>query len=66
MKKGESAPGDREQPYKTTDRMVAYNTHVQSYGWQSEVGDGDISGTVGEAKRLEAIKISVHVPKCIR
>ncbi len=62
VQKGEAAPGDREQPYKTTDRMVAYNTHVQSYGWQAEVGDGDISGTVGEAKRLEAIKISVHVP----
>lgn len=62
VKKGQEAPGDREQPYKTVNRMITYNTHVQSYGWQAEVGDGDISGTVGEAKRLEGIKINVQVP----
>lgn len=61
VEKGGEAPGDREQPYKTTDRMITYSTHVQGYGWQAEVGDGDVSGTVGEAKRLEAVKIHASV-----
>ena len=39
--------------------MVVYNTHVQSYGWQGYVRDGVMSGTSGEAKRLEAITIQL-------
>ena len=38
---------------------VAYSTHVQSYGWQKYKRNGEMSGTVGEAKRLEAIKIKL-------
>ena len=38
-------------------KQILYRTHVQTYGWQQEVADGNISGTVGEAKRLEAIQI---------
>lgn len=37
---------------------VKYSTHVQDYGWQDFVADGALSGTMGVAKRLEAIKIS--------
>ena len=40
--------------------VLTYQTHVQSYGWQNDVGQGKISGTVGQAKRLEAIRINVH------
>ena len=36
---------------------VSYQTHVQNYGWTSVVKDGMTSGTIGEAKRLEGIKI---------
>ena len=39
---------------------VKYQTQVQTYGWQAMVEDGNVSGTVGKAKRLEAIKISVE------
>ena len=39
--------------------MVNYRTHVQSYGWQGYVYDGSLSGTYGEAKRLEGIEISL-------
>lgn len=44
------------------DRLceVAYSTHVQTYGWQKEVTNGAISGTTGQAKRLEGIKIEVR------
>ena len=38
---------------------VAYQTHVQSYGWQDYVSNGKMSGTSGEAKRLEGIKIKL-------
>ena len=41
------------------DEKVIYSTHVQTYGWQDEVDDGSISGTTGEAKRLEGIKIKL-------
>ena len=38
---------------------VAYKTHVQTYGWQDYVKNGEMSGTSGEAKRLEAIQIKL-------
>ncbi len=38
---------------------VAYRTHVQSYGWQGWKYNGKMSGTSGEAKRLEGIKIQL-------
>jgi len=38
---------------------VEYYTHVQGYGDQTAVTNGDISGTIGESKRLEAISISL-------
>lgn len=39
---------------------VIYTTHVQSYGWQQAVQDGSVSGTFGQAKRLEGIKINLN------
>lgn len=36
---------------------VKYSCHVQSIGWQNEVRDGSLSGTTGQAKRLEGITI---------
>ena len=38
---------------------IRYQTHVQSYGWQPEKSGGETSGTVGQAKRLEAVEISL-------
>ncbi|MCI8292664.1 MAG: hypothetical protein HFH53_03900 [Hespellia sp.] len=42
-----------------TNPHVEYETHVQSDGWQLSVKDGETAGTVGAAKRLEAIKINL-------
>jgi|GEM_PF-3381580 len=42
-----------------TDLGIRYKTHVQDYGWQNWVYDGNTSGTVGKSKRLEAIKIEL-------
>ena len=38
---------------------VIYSTHIQSDGWQASKANGEISGTTGEAKRIEAIKIQL-------
>lgn len=39
---------------------VAYQTHVQTYGWQDKKYNGEISGTTGKSKRLEGIRISLE------
>jgi uncharacterized protein YjdB len=46
-----------------TASHVTYSTHVQTYGWQGFVADGATSGTSGQSKRLEAIRISLYNQK---
>ena len=43
----------------TIDGSVSYRTHVQSIGWQGWKNEGELSGTTGQAKRLEAIEIKL-------
>lgn len=39
---------------------VRYLTHVQDFGWETEwVTDGALSGTYGQSKRLEALKVEL-------
>jgi DNA-binding Lrp family transcriptional regulator len=39
---------------------VQYKTHIQDFGWEkSWVPDGNLSGTVGQAKRLEALTVEL-------
>lgn len=73
VKKGSAAPaplgsrwvefyekGKDPQPAKNhTAALAAYNTHVQTYGWQEYVYDGDMAGTTGQSKRLEGIHIQL-------
>lgn len=42
----------------TTPLTLNYETHVQSIGWQNTFTNGDIAGTVGKAKRVEAFSMS--------
>lgn len=46
----------------TSVSAITYSSHVQTYGWQEYISEGNISGTSGEAKRLEAIKIRLNNP----
>ncbi len=39
---------------------ASYYCHVQSYGWQKPVSNGRMSGTSGQSKRLEGIRINVE------
>ena len=61
--KGGTAPGSTENPY--VQSLVKYKTHVQTYGWQSWMSDGETAGTSGEAKRLEAVRIELVIPEAI-
>jgi uncharacterized protein YjdB len=56
--KGDPAPGASTNPF-VIQSLVHYSTHVQDYGWLNPESNGKISGTVGEAKRMEAIKIAL-------
>lgn len=42
------------------EESVSYRVHRQTYGWEPlDMSDGTVSGTTGQAKRLEGIQISV-------
>ncbi len=43
---------------------VLYRTHVQTYGWQGWKYNGGVSGTSGQAKRLEGINIELTNRQC--
>lgn len=64
--KGGEAPGTTEDAYLENEEAVIpaasveYSSHVQTYGWQDFVADGALSGTTGEQKRLEAVKIRLN------
>lgn len=58
--KGGAAPGSTVQPFIQKPPSVVYSTHVQDYGWIPFVTDGAMSGTTGQAKRIEAIKINLQ------
>ena len=55
VKKGDKAPGEVNNTFIC--KSVSYRTHVQDYGWQDYVCDGQKSGTSGQSKRLEGINI---------
>lgn len=58
QKKDEAAPAPLgTRSVAALHGKVAYQTHVQSYGWQGYVTDGATSGTTGQSKRLEGIQI---------
>ena len=46
-------------PAKSAGPTVSYQTHVQTYGWQEWKENGAMSGTEGEKKRLEGIRIQL-------
>lgn len=44
--------------YKSNN-TISYKSHVQDVGWQSDVTNGNVSGTTGLSKRLEAFIINL-------
>ena len=43
---------------KTIEPTLEYSSHIENIGWMNPVTSG-ISGTTGEAKRMEALKLSI-------
>lgn len=55
----DDAPKWENVPSKAVnDEGIKYRVHGQTYGWLPSVHDGQIAGTVGKSKRIEAIKIT--------
>lgn len=49
------------QSASADDFSVAYRSHVQNAGWESEwLSDGEMSGTSGKSLRLEAVQIKLE------
>lgn len=46
---------------------IFYQVHVQDHGWLPTVQDGAVSGTTGQSRRMEALKIGVQglPPNCM-
>ncbi len=57
--KGESAPGSTDFTNLDKNNIgdVVYSGHVQTYGNLSPVKNGEILGTTGQGKRMEALSI---------
>lgn len=56
VEKGGTAPGSTEHAFWQRP-TVNYQSHVQTTGWQNEVQNGAVSGTIGKSKRMESMKI---------
>ena len=41
-------------------KKIKYRVHVQDYGWMDWKQNGELAGTTGENKRIEAIEIKVE------
>ena len=57
VNKDGNAPGETDRAY--IQPLLAYQTHVQTFGWQELAEGGVKAGTEGLAKRMEALKVSL-------
>ncbi|GII97494.1 hypothetical protein [Sinosporangium siamense] len=51
----------KERRASTSARVVCYRAHVQDIGWQSVRCDGQVAGTTGQSRRLEALTVAVSI-----
>lgn len=55
-----SVPVDNKEPVQEEEKDgIRYRVHGQTYGWQNWKSDGEIAGTTGQSKRIEAIQIEL-------
>ena len=57
VKKGSSGPSSDTPAYISTS--LSAQAHVQNIGWMSPVSNGQVFGTSGQSKRIEAFKLSL-------
>lgn len=59
--KGTQVGDSKEASFvKFTTPSVKYVSHVEDKGWLVDVKNGAVSGTIGEEKQMEALKISLE------
>ena len=58
--KNGSAPGSVENAFKEDILRVKYTSYVEKAKWQSYVSNGAISGTTGQAKSIQGLKIYIN------
>ncbi|WP_346216648.1 N-acetylmuramoyl-L-alanine amidase [Caldifermentibacillus hisashii] len=58
VEKGGPAPVSDTKPFLSKPTIV-YQSHVQDYGWLNVASNGQMSGTMGKAKQMEAISINL-------
>lgn len=46
--------------YTNSDGLLSCQVHIQDYGWLNKIGNGNVAGTTGQSKRMEAIKIDLN------
>lgn len=50
---------DYTNVYSSDEGLVNYASHVVNTGWQADANNNQVSGTTGEARRIEAIRLSL-------
>lgn len=48
---------EKPKPKPNYNPLITYQSHLQNIGWQGAKHGGEVSGTVGEARRLEALTV---------
>lgn len=46
--------------YADSNGNISYQVHVQDHGWLKSTTSGNVSGTTGQSRRMEAIKINLN------
>ncbi|MBO0470863.1 C39 family peptidase [Enterococcus sp. DIV0242_7C1] len=60
VEKGQAAPGKTTRPFVQYKKPnIKYQSHIQDIGWQGVKSNGQLSGTTGQSKRMEAMKLTV-------
>ena len=62
QKKGTEQPGSTDNCFLINEPLptLTYSAHVASIGWQNVLQNGEIAGTTGQKKAMEALKINVR------
>lgn len=48
--------------YITENNILSYESHIENIGWMSPVSKKEVSGTIGQNLRLEAVNIHIITP----
>ena len=59
VRKGDSTPEVENDSYRESKNTISYSSHVSNVGWMNYVNDGETSGTTGQSRAIEALKIKL-------